>query len=205
MNKFESKYKNTAALMDESLLSLLEKKDFEYISVKELCKKAGVNRSTFYLHYETMDDLLNETIELIEERFYSSFDNEKLDVKKVISDGDREKMFLLNPEYLQKYLNFVRENKKVFKLSFSRPALFRSNEYLDSIMNKFFKPFMDYLNVEEIAKPFIANFYIQGIMSIIKKWVKDDCLMSNEEVYKVIAYCASLDDLKSKFDQANKK
>ncbi len=62
MNKNESKYFNTALLMDEALLQLLEKKDFAFISVKEICQKAGVNRSTFYLHYETTNDLLEETI-----------------------------------------------------------------------------------------------------------------------------------------------
>ena len=37
MNRSESKYFNTAARMDEAFLSLLEKKDFAYITVKELC------------------------------------------------------------------------------------------------------------------------------------------------------------------------
>lgn len=200
MNKFESKYKNTAVLMDESLLSLLEKKDFEYISIKEICQKAGVNRSTFYLHYETMDDLLNETIELIESRFYESFDNQKLDVKNVILTNQKDKMFLLTPEYLDKYLNFVKENKKVFNLAFNRPNLFRSEDYLNKFDKDLFKPFMDYLNIDELAKPFITDFYIQGIMSILKKWVKDDCKLTNEEVIKVIYYCANLDILKREFD-----
>ena len=51
MDKNESKYFLTASFMDEALLLLLQKKDFEFITVKELYKKAGVNRSTFYLHY----------------------------------------------------------------------------------------------------------------------------------------------------------
>ena len=73
MNKSESKYFNTALLMDEALLQLLEKKDFAFISVKEICQKAGVNRSTFYLHYENTNELLEETIERLNERFVSSF------------------------------------------------------------------------------------------------------------------------------------
>ena len=52
MNKNESKYFNTAVKMDKALVTLLEKKDFEYITVKEICDTAGVNRSTFYLHYD---------------------------------------------------------------------------------------------------------------------------------------------------------
>ena len=50
MNKNESKYFNTAIKMDEALIMLLEKKDFEYITIKEICDTAGVNRSTFYLY-----------------------------------------------------------------------------------------------------------------------------------------------------------
>lgn len=38
--------------MDEALLALLEKKEFAYITIRELCAAAGVNRSTFYLHYQ---------------------------------------------------------------------------------------------------------------------------------------------------------
>lgn len=45
MNKNESKYFNTAVKMDKAFLALLEKKDFAYITVKEICEKAGVNRS----------------------------------------------------------------------------------------------------------------------------------------------------------------
>lgn len=40
MNRSESKYFNTAVRMDEALISLLEKKDFQYITIKEICAKA---------------------------------------------------------------------------------------------------------------------------------------------------------------------
>lgn len=69
MNKNESKYFNTAVKMDAALMSLLEKKDFEYITVKEVCAEAGVNRSTFYLHYENTRDLLEESIRTYAETF----------------------------------------------------------------------------------------------------------------------------------------
>lgn len=73
MNKSESKYFHTALRMNEALISLLEKKDLEFITVKEICETAGVNRSTFYLHYETISDLMNETVEMVDKRFLSYF------------------------------------------------------------------------------------------------------------------------------------
>ena len=47
MNKAESKYFNTAIKFNKALLSLLEKKPFEYITISEICEKAGVNRPPF--------------------------------------------------------------------------------------------------------------------------------------------------------------
>ena len=73
MKRSESKYFNTAVKMDTALISLLQKKSFEYISVREICETAGVNRSTFYLHYETIGDLLNETVRYLLDDFLSYF------------------------------------------------------------------------------------------------------------------------------------
>lgn len=78
MNKNGTKYINTARLMNEALLILLEKKNYEFITVKEICKKAGVNRSTFYLHYETMDDLLTESIEYVIEKRNSRYSGQEI-------------------------------------------------------------------------------------------------------------------------------
>ena len=69
MEKNESKYFYTAQLMNQALISLLEKKDIEFITVTEITKKAGVNRSTFYLHYENTKDLLQECVEMINKKF----------------------------------------------------------------------------------------------------------------------------------------
>ena len=73
MNKSESKYFNTAIKMDKAFLALLEEKDFEYITVKELCKRADVNRSTFYLHYENMTDYSRKALNICMMIFLSYF------------------------------------------------------------------------------------------------------------------------------------
>ena len=124
MKNSESKYHNTALLMDEALLIILEKKEFEFITVKEICEKAGVNRTTFYLHYESMEDLLIETIEMITKRFYDTFNNETLDINNL----NKDELFLINDKYLIPYLNFIKENKKIYKLIHNKPQLFNTKE-----------------------------------------------------------------------------
>ena len=80
MNKSESKYFNTATTMDLALISLLKKKPFEYITVSEICETASVNRSTFYLHYETIIDLLDETTRYLLDDFRSYFPTDIIDI-----------------------------------------------------------------------------------------------------------------------------
>ena len=54
MNRSESRYFATAARMDEAFLTLLAKKDFEYITVIEFCEVAEVNGCSLYLQYDRM-------------------------------------------------------------------------------------------------------------------------------------------------------
>lgn len=50
----------TKRMLKEGLLRLLEKKPLEKIHVNELCRESGINRATFYRHYETPHDVLGE-------------------------------------------------------------------------------------------------------------------------------------------------
>lgn len=50
----------TKRMLREGLLRLLQTKELEKINITELCKEAGINRITFYRHYETPRDVLLE-------------------------------------------------------------------------------------------------------------------------------------------------
>ena len=80
--------------MDEALLALLEKKEFAYITIRELCAAAGVNRSTFYLHYQNMTELLEESIAYMNRQFYECFPPKHEDAAKA---------HFLSPAYLEPY------------------------------------------------------------------------------------------------------
>lgn len=172
MKKSDSKYYNTALLMDEALLFLLEKKDYEFITIKEICEKAGVNRSTFYLHYETMEDLLVETIEMITKRFYETFDNEILDINNLHKD----ELFLIDDKYLIPYLNFIRENKKIYKLIHTKPQIFNTKEVFCKLYNELFSKILDKYYVETGEQEYIFAYFSFGLVAIIEKWIEKDCV-----------------------------
>lgn len=188
MNKYESKYFNTARLMDEALLLILEKKDYEYITVKEICAKAGVNRSTFYLHYENVDDLLQETIEYIKEKFHNLFNGEKLD-KNIINNSNINDLVLITPKYLTPYLEFLRDNKTLFTLINKKPTLFNSQMIYENMYKELFVPILNKFSVEKAKQVYVFEFYFKGVFSIITKWLSLDCTLSIEELIDVIISC----------------
>ncbi len=194
MNKNESKYFNTARIMDESLLSLLSYKEYEYLTIKEICHKAGVNRSTFYLHYDNINDLLEETIEYISNKFYDSFNNESLDINKIKLSNNKEEGLLLTDKYLIPYLEFVKENKIIFKLNFKYPNLFKSDSYLKYLYKTYFKELMDYYKVEEKIQPYVISYYLKGITSIIEIWINNDCKEEINEIIKIIKWCTRINE-----------
>ena len=56
----------TRMLLKEGLLSCLANNSYESVTVTSLCKASGITRSTFYLHYinimEIVDDLVDDAI-----------------------------------------------------------------------------------------------------------------------------------------------
>ena len=60
MKENDQRVRITKLLIKKTFTELLTKKPIQKISVKELCEKAGINRGTFYSHYEDIYDLLEK-------------------------------------------------------------------------------------------------------------------------------------------------
>jgi len=61
--KQDRRVRYTKEALRQSLLDLMKEKPVEKISVKELCEKADVNRSTFYVYYGSPQELLNAVLD----------------------------------------------------------------------------------------------------------------------------------------------
>lgn len=194
MNKSESKYFNTALLMDEAIIALLKEKDLEYITVKEICKKAGVNRSTFYLHYETIADLVDEAIEFIYNRFLSYFAKNMDSFADKISTADLKSLVLVTQDYLLPYLEFIRENKNVYRAAFRNPNQLQVNVQYSNLKKYILQPILRRYEVPEAFHKYYIAYYIEGIIAIIKEWLNSDCLDSVEVVAAVIEECVRPSD-----------
>src|SRR6266481_2898212 len=56
-NAIDRRSLRTKAMLQHALNSLIHKKDYEAITIKDICDAANVGRSTFYAHYTSKDDL----------------------------------------------------------------------------------------------------------------------------------------------------
>ena len=189
MNKSESKYFATAVRMDEAFLALLEKKDFAYITVKEICEAAGVNRSTFYLHYETIADLLSESVSHMNEQFLACMKRDSQTFVTKLRDCPLDELYLITPEYLTPYLGYIEQHKRLFRTATENAAVLKLDKSYERMLRHVFTPILDRYGVPEQDRPYLMAFYIHGLMAIISEWLKNDCADSIADVVNVIQRC----------------
>lgn len=189
MNKSESKYFATAARMDEAFLELIEKKDFAYITVKEICEKAGVNRSTFYLHYETVGDLLAESAQHIIDEFITYMPHDTVEFLEKLRNRPLKELYLITPEYLSPYLTYIKEHRRVFRATVEQALALRMTDAYQKLSCHVFIPILNRFGVQPEDQKYVMQFHISGLMAIINEWLKDDCKDSIEHIISVMQRC----------------
>ena len=189
MTKSESKYFATAVRMDEAFLRILGKKDFAYITVKEICEEAGVNRSTFYLHYETMADLLAESISYMNEQFLAHMNKDSQAFAAKLHTCPMDELYLVTPEYLRPYLSYIEENKRLFRTTMENVAVLGMDRSYALMLRYIVTPILERYGVARQDRSYIVAFYINGLMAIISEWLKHDCADSREYIIELMQRC----------------
>ena len=160
LQKQDRRIRRTQKLLKESLLELMEQKDFKNISVKDITELADLNRGTFYLHYADTYSLLQE------------MESEVLvDFQEMITNyGDAFKKNSLLPMVIP-IIQYIEENKKICKILFENSA---SSDFV----NRFHKLVLQngtaiikaqYPSASETALGYFLEFITYGLTGILKK------------------------------------
>lgn len=189
MKKTESKYFHTAERFDKALLSLLEKKPFEYVTVSELCEAAEVNRSTFYLHYENTSDVLKEASAYVLDNFASYFSVDMESITSKYATCDLQELNFINEEYLHPYLSFIKDNQRLFFTVLSQPTVFDSRAIFQRLFDNIFNPILDRFHYPRDEQHYVMMFYLNGITAIISEWINENCQKSITDISAIIHYC----------------
>ncbi len=149
-------------LLKNALMDLLsEKGSVTKISVRELCERADLNRSTFYAHY-------SEPKELLEEVETALLDATREHLQKIGTEND-----IGAHRYLLSFLIYIKENDKPFRtlLIDAGDPEFRSKFMQQSIIQ-----FVENLNISfpKDQEQYIYSYILNGSTGVIIQWMRSD-------------------------------
>lgn len=170
MNKANNaKNQKSKDLIRKAYLNLvISRNDISSITVSDVCKKAGINRTTFYAHYMDIDDLVDSIYDWMMNEFLNVFTDE-IESEKHSFD------------FLKLFRN-IKENqifyRLYFKLGFDFKQIFLKNGESFDIAGSYFK---DTSHVD-----YHVEFFSAGITAIIQKWLAGGCEESPETIAQIL-------------------
>jgi len=164
--KNNSRYKISSEKIETAFLTLILNHNYEDISISQICKQADINRSTFYCHYDDINDL----IITIESKFAKSMAN-------IFNYGERQ-----THEAIVEMFTFIKENKYFYKAFLNIPYITLAEyntkiECLKNIGEKF-----NFDKTDRIGIYYRASFFGAGIKEMCRLWLEHDCKETPEQM-----------------------
>ena len=163
--KNNKRRRESVAKIEHVFVSLLQTKELSQITVSDICKKAGLNRTTFYANYLDIYDLADKIKEHLENEM------------KQLYQEEYEKRFNSN-DYL-KLFRHIKDNPLFFKTYFK---LGYDNNYKVVLYDyEQAKKYFDDKHIE-----YHIEFFKSGLNAVLKKWLENDCAETPEEIAEII-------------------
>ena len=157
-----------------AVLALLEEKGgIEKISVRELCERAQLNRSTFYAHYSEPREVLAEAEEEILQE--TAVHIKKIGAQK--TGGGKE--------YVSSFLRYVRENDRVFRVllvTAADPAF--KNRFVQIALLSLFEHMQ--LKMDAEKQQYIYSYLLSGSFGVITQWIRSDYAAAVPELVELL-------------------
>lgn len=182
-DRIDLRVKKTKHSIKESFIQLMEEIGFTKINVKKIIERAGVNRSTFYLHYQDKFDLLNQ----VEDEFLDGY-------KKVIESCISIKLaqgtsydLSSRAQAMNSVAHYIYENKKML-------SLLTSSKGDPTFLNKI-GGLAESISTDRnvIINPIIPQRYFFAFMSgmltnIIGEWINSDFKEEPEQFSQIFIH-----------------
>ena len=171
--KEDRRVRRTKKLLTQALTQLLQEKQINEITVKELTDLADMNRGTFYLYYKDMFDML----EKIEDGMFEVLD-------EIVSLHEHGDVSQQTKPILLDLFHFIEENQEMCRVLLSPHGdmnfLHRLNEVL---RGKCLKAWPDIREEKgEADFDYHYSFVVFGCAGIIRAWVNRNCPESAEKM-----------------------
>lgn len=166
----------TKMFLRESLLELMKEKPVDKITPTELCREAQINRNTFYTHYYTARDVLEE----IETEFSSQI------IESLSNRFSAENIDI--PQMLNEICRMIYEKQDFCKILLSENG---DAAFLESVItlgkNVIIQGWQKAgVSLPEDQMDMFFSFIISGSIALIRKWAATDMKNTPEEIAKLI-------------------
>ena len=157
--------KESMERIEKVFIELLQTKALDKISVSDICKHAGLNRTTFYANYTDIYGLADTLRDKLENEMFKLY---KEEVEQGFNSNDYLKLF-----------RHIKENQifyqTYFKLGYDNN--YKIITYDTDLAKKHFQnKFIEYH----------MEFFKAGITRIIKLWLQSGCKETSEDMFEII-------------------
>lgn len=177
--KNNQRYRDMDHKMKTVLLHLLQTRDFEKITVREICEEAGVNRSTFYAHYQDIFEMMEQMEDHLNEELVERYKATDLDPQGALSE-----------ETLLPLLSHIRDHQYFYRVVMP----YRRNNPERMTANPIWRLLMDPALkragiVSEEEQNYYRIYFQSGSMMVIKHWIETGCTTSEDEMARLLCSC----------------
>lgn len=160
-------------MIAKSLIEILREKEYNLITVTELCDRSQIARRTFYRNFKVMDDVLTFIIKDMIEQF-------KIEIKKHTCDSVYEKYAAF----------FTFWNTQTDMLSLLIRRNLSSMVFIEYIKCLEETPAFLQINapthIDKSEYPFILTFTIGGLWSVLNYYILNSCSKTPQELAKIL-------------------
>ena len=179
MTKQDRRVVRSLKAIDDAYLQLLTEEEFEKISVSEIARRADIDRKTFYLHYNNVDELLEHLGDTHAENFILLMhEHQSTDQMRPV-----DAFFLALNELISENLFFY---CRIAKLQES----FRFWEKLQHCGEELVEEMIaDYPDIAESLYPSGVKFYTAGIFDVYLSWLRGEIDAEMSSLQEQLKYC----------------
>lgn len=173
MRNMDRRVKKTKASILKAFKTLVLEKDYSEITVKEITERADTARRTFYMHYNSIDDILNELHNELADKVITLLEGKEF-LKQ--SPQDFKELFygineLMNENY-ELYKRIASANSYTFFVDTLKELLCKT---IANTMKK-------QLSLNENSVIACSEYLASGIMALYISWLRSDFCMTLEEL-----------------------
>lgn len=165
----------TRTLLKEALFRLIKSKKLHEITIKDLCSEAKINRSTFYAHYQSISDLINQ-LEL------EALDDLMLIFKKSAYNP----MYFASEIYVDVF-KLAKENRELFELVLIENAdpnfLEKVYRLGEGVFTKIYEPTFSTKEKKHLQYYYIS--VLNSFVGILRKWLQNGLRESIEDISEI--------------------